>query len=135
MEKSKYGKMSFYELANKFENTIYDLIHQLHIKQPYDDFFQEGLFALWKVYQMYDTEKEEFSTFAKNEIENGLLQFKLKHPTRLTKDIVVSQVLLKQGIASILKPIDDPYVRKTIQSKMTVNQWKWIYQYIILNHP
>lgn len=133
MIENEYKKVSFYEVAAEFEGMIYFHIHQLHIKQPYDDYFQEGLFALWKAHKMFDAEKGEFPTYANRRIRNGLLDVKKQESSRAHKDMLVRQSILKQGLDNPVKSFDDPYLWKAVQSKMTINQWKWIYQYIILD--
>ncbi|ASN04693.1 sigma factor [Virgibacillus necropolis] len=126
-------KMSFYEVAINFEEMIYFYIRELQIKQPYDDYFQEGLFALWVAHQTFDAEKGDFSTYANRKIKNRILNVKKRESSRAYKDLLVRESLLKQGVNIPILPVEDPYLWKAVQSKMTVNQWKWIYHYIILD--
>lgn len=127
MENNKHEKVSFYEVAKDFENMIDYHINQLHIRQPYDEYFQEGLYTLWKVYQMHDAKVDGFSIFASNEIRYRLLIMKREESSLVSNHNFINLGLKQQALNSIHNPCE------SIQSKLMVNQWKWMYQFILLD--
>lgn len=132
MENNQYGKMPFYEVAEDFKYMIDYHIIQLHIKQSYDEYFQTGFYELWKAFQLYESKKGSFSSFVSDEIKRSLLKMKQEGCSFVYKDLFGRQLLLEHNIKDKVKAVDKD-VFGSVLSNMTVNRWKWIYQYIILD--
>ncbi|MFZ3576872.1 sigma factor [Virgibacillus sp. DJP39] len=126
--------MTFYDVALKFEKMINFHIHDLNMEQPYDEYFQDGLFVLWQAYKTLDPQKGEFSTYLNCNVRNKLLDMKKQETNHAYTGMLLRQSLLEQ-FASKTQPKSGPCSWKALQPKMTVNKWKWIYHYIILDHP
>ena len=57
-------EMEFNEIVEKYSQMIYSIIHKLHIQQNEEEFYQEGLIALWYAWTRYEESKANFSTYA-----------------------------------------------------------------------
>ncbi|WP_071392954.1 sigma-70 family RNA polymerase sigma factor [Bacillus tuaregi] len=65
--------LEFEQLASKYSNMIYSIIHTLHIYKNQDDFYQIGLIALWDASKNFKPEKGKFSTYAYSFIKGRIL--------------------------------------------------------------
>ena len=54
----------FNDVLRDHEKMIYYLIHKLGIRNGEDEFYQEGVIALWKASETYDEARGKFSTYA-----------------------------------------------------------------------
>ncbi|WP_096156525.1 sigma-70 family RNA polymerase sigma factor [Bacillus sp. FJAT-45066] len=63
----------FSEIVEEYSSMIYKIIHSLHIQKDIDQFYQEGLIALWYAWKGYEDSKASFTTYAYWTIRGMLL--------------------------------------------------------------
>jgi len=140
-------KVDFNELFQVHERRIYFQIQRLNIPRDlYDEFYAEGILALWQAYKRYDAEKGEVGTFINYQIRFRLIDLIRKR----TREQEVLEAAVQEGIIQI----DDgnrhsetglPIVNKcgiTLENKafweevrkgLTPKQWKWVHYFVIAN--
>ncbi|OIJ14248.1 hypothetical protein BKP35_07035 [Anaerobacillus arseniciselenatis] len=64
---------SFDEIAKNYEPLIKKQLKLLNIYKDHEEYFQEGLIALWEAYKRFDPEKGKFSSFAIITVRGRLL--------------------------------------------------------------
>ncbi|MFK9093106.1 sigma-70 family RNA polymerase sigma factor [Bacillus salipaludis] len=69
---------SFEQLATQYTPMIHKIIHSLNIYQQKEEFFQEGLIALWQASSRFNSQKGNFTNYAYTYIK-GYLLMKLKN--------------------------------------------------------
>ena len=127
------------------EQRIHYQIHRLGITGDwYDDFYAEGLTAIWYAYKNFDPEKGELGTYV-----NYLIRLRLIDLLRKTiKTQEADEKYIEEGKKRLLngnyhratgKPIvdvigidvkDDAFWNE-VRSRLTDKQWKWVQYYII----
>ncbi|WP_088052545.1 sigma-70 family RNA polymerase sigma factor [Virgibacillus dakarensis] len=140
------NKIPFEVIFKQNERRIYYHLHKLNIHDPHHDYFQEGLVAMWNAYETYQPDKGPMATYFNFTIRNRLID-KIRKETRIKQN--EQQVLLKQipqvRDGNYLRskestnhplphlselPLTDPSLWKELESRLTENQWKWVYYYI-----
>ncbi|WP_226376825.1 sigma-70 family RNA polymerase sigma factor [Oceanobacillus halotolerans] len=130
------------------ERRIHYHIHKLHIQDPHNEFYQEGLYALWKAYETYEPTKGPMATYFNYTIRNQLIdmirkrnregenqeKIVLEHKTQTTD----GNHIRKEGSAVDLQHmsdilLDDTELWQNLQHYLTDKEWNWIYFYIIGN--
>src|SRR5690625_2505243 len=112
----------------------------------YEDFYAEGILALWQAYKRYDEEKGEIGTFINYQIRFRLID--------LIRKKARHQEILELAIHEAIVQIDDgnrysetglPIVEncgivleneafwKEVRERLTSKQWKWVHYFIIAN--
>ncbi|SET50339.1 DNA-directed RNA polymerase [Salinibacillus kushneri] len=76
----------FNNLLKKHENIIFHLIHKYGIRDPENEFYQEGIITLWKAFETYDETKGKFSTYAYFLIQKKFLTLIRKHNRQWEKN-------------------------------------------------
>ncbi|MDY0395881.1 sigma-70 family RNA polymerase sigma factor [Virgibacillus halophilus] len=74
--------VSFEEIYEQNKRRIYYQIHKMNISDPYHDFFQEGLCALWNAYETYNPDKGTMATYFNYTIRNRLID-KIRKDSRM----------------------------------------------------
>ncbi|WP_042354135.1 sigma-70 family RNA polymerase sigma factor [Bacillus rubiinfantis] len=64
---------SFEQLVEQYEPMIHHLINSLHIYKNKEEFFQDGLIALWEAKERFDPKKGKFSSYAYSYMKGRLL--------------------------------------------------------------
>src|SRR5699024_12583704 len=64
---------SFEEIYEQNKRRIHYHIHKLNIRDPHQDFFQEGLVALWNAYETHEQDKGPMATYFNYTIRNRLI--------------------------------------------------------------
>lgn len=132
------------------EKRIYFQIQRLHIHYAdYDEYYTEGMLALWQAYKEFDDTKGNIGTFINYKIRFKLLDLLRKKVRTQEKDTHYIEEVKKQLTNGNhtrhtnvpLPDLTDEIIRKTyiyheefwktIQSKLTENQWKWVKYFII----
>lgn len=127
------------------ERRIHYQIHRLGITDAwYDDFYSEGIIALWEAYKEYDAEKGNLGTFINYKIRFrliDLLRKKLRRQELLAKAIAEEKIALENGNRHrpsklpIVDPtgieIRDDAFWQEVRKRLTEKQWKWVKYYII----
>ena len=139
-------KVPFEEIIKQNERRIYYYIHKLNVKDPHQEFYQEGLVAMWNAYNTYQPDKGPLETYFNYMIRNRMIDLLRKKNREQHADEVVLQEEIqkidlgnhtrKQETPTLIHdqteiPITDIYFWKQVKNMLTTNQWKWIYYYII----
>ena len=51
------------EIFKENERRIHYHIYQLRIKDPYNEFYVEGIYAMWNAYKTFQPDKDTLSTY------------------------------------------------------------------------
>lgn len=68
-------KLSFEELATKFEPLIKKQLRTFHAANHYEELYQIGLIALWEAKRKFNKDKGSFPPYAKKYIRGRMLHF------------------------------------------------------------
>jgi len=127
------------------ERRIHFQIHRLGIHSNwYDEFYTEGIVALWKAYQTFDKEKGNLGTYMNFRIRYALID----HIRKKKREENHRENILQHGITQMTNgtrnrnsdtelihipniPLHDTSFWESIQGKLTANQWKWVKYFII----
>lgn len=137
----------FNEFFQANERRIYYQMQRLRIPRDlYEEFYAEGILALWQAYKKYKSKKGKISTFINYQIRFRLIDLIRKN----TRD----QEVIESAIHETIVKIDDgnrysetglPIVAKCgigleneafwneVQKDLTEKQWKWVQYFIIAN--
>ncbi|KGX86353.1 RNA polymerase sigma factor [Pontibacillus litoralis] len=124
-------QLEYEQLVADYHPMIHRTIHRLGIMDPFGEFYQEGLLALWEVAQTYDEEKGKLSPYVYFIIRNRLISF---IRSRNRKQAQTEEIMEKsRDEATVEMEIDafDPFLYAHIQSVLTVNQMKWFNGFIL----
>lgn len=149
-KKEEKSSFTFEKVYEQNKRRIHYHIHRMNIRDPHNDFFQEGLFALWNAYEKYEPNKGPMSTYFNYIIEKRLID-KIRKDTRtLHNDLeVVAESKLEWDTGNRVRRTDlaypllereEPAITdvkfwKSIKENLTEKQWKWVYYFIILDMP
>lgn len=127
------------------ENRIHFQIHRLGISKAwYDDFYAEGIVALWDAYREFDKARGDLGTFINYKVRFrliDLLRKKLRRQEVMEKMVEEARVSLESGNRHrasgrvLVDPTgivveDDSFWRK-VRSRLTERQWLWVKYFII----
>ncbi|WP_163969580.1 sigma-70 family RNA polymerase sigma factor [Oceanobacillus halotolerans] len=141
--------VTFEEIFEQNKNRIHYQIHKLGIQDPHNEYYVEGMYAMWTAYKKYQPNKGPLATYFNYTIKNRLID-RIRKQSRdsanldkVTKEEQVRQDNGNRNAATKM-PLIDPSVEITrnedlnwenVQSRLTENQWKWVYYAIILEMP
>ncbi|QKY68718.1 sigma-70 family RNA polymerase sigma factor [Lentibacillus sp. CBA3610] len=143
-------KLTFEEIFEQNELRIHYQIHKMHIHDPHQEFFQEGLVALWNAYETYQPDKGPMATYFNYMIRNRLIdrmrrnnrqheiqqQAAHEQRTQLTDGNYHCSADGPRSIAANQSlPLNDAGFWKHIQPQLTDKQWKWVDYAIIQEMP
>ncbi|WP_174614720.1 sigma-70 family RNA polymerase sigma factor [Virgibacillus ihumii] len=141
------NRISFEEIFEQNKRRIHFQIHKLNINDPHEEFFQEGLIAMWNAYEKYQPDKGPMATYFNCIIRNRLIDHLRKETTHQN----IQEKAIKEELTQITEgnhhslrgkvdlrlvseqslPLTDPALWKSLKSHLTERQWKWIYYHII----
>lgn len=141
-------KFSFEEVFRQNENRIYYHLHKLGIRDYHNEFYVEGLYALWIAYKKYQPDKGPLSTYFNYHIRNHLIDT-LRKKTRQQK--IFEKLTIEKYkteyhgnrhgdtkmpiIDSSGIELEDEKYWSDIASCLSIKQRKWLYYHIILDMP
>lgn len=145
-EEMVVNEMNFEEVFKQNERRIHYHIHRLGICDPYQDFYSEGLFAMWTAYQKYNPDKGPLGTYFNYIICNRLVDLLRKEIREQEKrDSIVGNekeriseatTVLKNVTANLPgSGLEGMGMWQDVKSKFTAKQWDWVYYYIIQDMP
>src|SRR5699024_8180249 len=156
MRGMKEKDKAFEAIFKENENRIHYHLHKLGIKDPYNEFYVEGMYAMWQAYQKFQPDKGTLSTYFNYMIRFRLMDL-LRKKARETKNLrsIVQAEKLKEDDGNSMRksgvPVIDPVglqgedgglemelnssLWRGVREKLTEKQWKWVYYYIILEMP
>jgi RNA polymerase sigma factor (sigma-70 family) len=140
--------IAFEEIYEQNKRRIHYYMNKLNIREDdnKEDFYQEGLYALWKAFEKYDPNKGTLSTYFNYAIRNRLIDMirksvrdhhydeiyyrdeivNIDHGNRYCKNL--------QSIPDTLTiPINDNSLWTELKSQLTDKQWKWVECFVILD--
>ncbi|WP_153729528.1 sigma-70 family RNA polymerase sigma factor [Salinibacillus xinjiangensis] len=122
----------FQEVINDHERIIYHLIQKYGIRDPQGEFYQEGLFALWRAYETYEEKQGKFSSYAYFLIQKALLSLIRARNHQKEKDEVyrAHQTIDMSQVSATLEMGFDPYLYDQIKEVLTDNEMKWFTLFI-----
>ncbi|MFS0673646.1 RNA polymerase sigma factor [Ornithinibacillus sp. 179-J 7C1 HS] len=137
-------KFTFEEIFKQNENRIHYHIHKLRIRDPYNEFYVEGLFALWLAYKNYQPDKGPLSTYFNFVIRNRMIDMirKKAREQKINEACLQNESIQQQdgnystiSNGPLVTPKDievaDTEVWDEVKKLLTPNQWKWVDYYII----
>ena len=127
------------------ERRIHYQIHRLGISDDwYEDFYSEGILALWRAYEEYDEVKGDIGTFINFRIRYRLLDLlRKKIREQEAKEKIIYEEQVRQVDGNVNKKTGMPVVNREgiivkdsafweeVRSRLTANQWKWVEYFII----
>lgn len=140
------NNLHFKDIVKKNERRIHYYIHRLQIRDPHDEFYQEGLVALWNAYNTYEEDKGPMGTYFNYVIRNRLIdQIRKTERTRTRDDqsksyseIELSDGNHKTQISTSVPlpknekfPLPNDEIWNSVRSQLTDRQWAWVYYFII----
>lgn len=137
--------MGFEAFLDVHGDRIHYMIHRLGIKGDwYDEFYGEGLVALWQAYQEFEGDRAEVGTFL-----NYRIRFRLIDVMRKKLRDKEKEQLAYDGLVQVLDcgnrhrasgvglvdpsglPVADSVFWEQVRELVTERQWLWIYYFII----
>jgi len=140
-------KKDFNHFFQTHEMRIYYQIQRLNIPRSlYDEFYAEGILALWNAYKNYDPKKGKIGTFINYQIRFRLIDLIRKK----ARDQEVIDLAIREGIIQIddgnrysetgLPIVDTCGIMleneafwDEVRRNLTFKQWKWVQYFIIAN--
>ena len=127
------------------ERRIHYQIHRLGIRNEwYDEFYSEGIVALWKAYEEYNEVQGDIGTFINFRIRYRLIDLLRKkislqeQEEKIIYEETVRQVdgntMRRTGIPLVDRrgiDVNDSAFWEEVRSRLTEKQWKWVEYFII----
>ncbi|WP_269410330.1 sigma-70 family RNA polymerase sigma factor [Lentibacillus daqui] len=147
-ENSNEKKTSFEEIFKQNERRIHYHIHRLHIQDPHNEFFVEGLYAMWCAYKKYKPDQGVMSTYFNFTIRNRLIDMlrKKKRENQHQETFVQHEKLKIDNGNRDCKTnlpipdttgieVQDEAFWKKMRGMLTDNQSKWVKYHVIEGLP
>lgn len=130
---------SFEQIYQQNKNRIHYQILKLGINDPNQDYFSEGLFAMWHAYQRFNPDKGPLATYFNFVIRNRLID-KIRKETRVREHqenyLQMAKIDLEDGnkfglmkqtvVAKAEVNLPDKHFWQKLKRKLTVKQWCWV---------
>ncbi|GAB3042128.1 RNA polymerase sigma factor [Virgibacillus ainsalahensis] len=133
-------KSTFEEIYQQNKRRIHYQIHRLNLRDPQQEYFQEGLCAMWNAYRKYDPDKGPMATYFNFMIRNRLIDLLRKESREKqhlqtileqynTEDRNIQPPIERSHTPTALSELlsDNPTLLRQLKSRLTTNQWKWVY--------
>ncbi|WP_373895127.1 sigma-70 family RNA polymerase sigma factor [Virgibacillus sp. CBA3643] len=139
---------TFEEIFKQNERRIHYHIHKLNIRDPHQEFYSEGLVAMWNAYEKYQPDKGPMSTYFNYTIRNRMIDLmrkrnkeqenverhKQEHKTRVDdgnhyRNGGATYPVMK--VAESESSLYDEEFWQEMRGKLTENQWKWVRYFVI----
>jgi RNA polymerase sigma factor (sigma-70 family) len=122
---------SFEQLAEQYKPMIHKIINSLHIYRNQDEFYQNGLIALWEASTRFDPSKGNFTNYAYTYIRGSLLKQLDKEFRYQQRSICQKEEFWENtGEYHIDNPLEVDILQSYCES-MTPNQQKWVFYTIM----
>lgn len=143
---NKDSEVTFEEIFKQNERRIHYYIHRMNVRDLHQEFYQEGIVAMWNAYETYQPDKGPLSTYFNYTIRNRMIDLMRKSTRDQEKQALSVQeqktVLgdghsyskgeasypLMRGTGIVL---EDPDFWEEIRAQLSANQWKWVKHFII----
>lgn len=141
---------SFNDIYHQHKNRIHYYLHLLQI--PYelrDEFYAEGMYALWLAYKQYNPKKGKLNTFLNYRIRFRMIDLiRQKEREKRTTEKMIQDQTITLHTGNRNRATDQPLIPSDttirihdeqlwidLKRKLTERQWKWVYYFIILDWP
>lgn len=106
---------------------IHKIIHSLHLYKNHDEFYQEGLIALWEASERFNPDKGSFANYAYTYIKGRMLS-ELTEARKFEERTVFPDELFWETVED-LQPLCPAILDQLgdCWQKLTANQQKWLY--------
>lgn len=139
------GEVQFELFFRQHEGRVWHQIRRLGVSADwYDEFYAEGIVALWEAYRSYDHQRGDVGTYLNYRIRYrliDLLRRKLREVERVEKVVEQKGEELHAGNfhrASGMPLVDargievgDDQFWERVRSRLSEKQWKWVKYFII----
>jgi RNA polymerase sigma factor (sigma-70 family) len=117
---------SFEKLAEQFTPMIHHIINSLHISDK-DEFYQQGLIALWEASYRFDPQQGHFASYAYSFIKGRLLNLLAKMSNYREKCFCPKEEFWNyHDELTIDHPLEWEFLQSYCET-MTPNQRKWVH--------
>lgn len=118
------------------------------MNDPHNEYYQEGLCAMWSAYENYQADKGTMATYFNFVIRNRLIDLNRREKNKKLSDELMVRAIREQlhdgnkrhngeathHVIPIMKNIENnPELWQQIKSLLTENQWKWVHYHIMLD--
>ncbi|MFA1820340.1 sigma-70 family RNA polymerase sigma factor [Virgibacillus oceani] len=143
-------RMTFEEIFEQNERRIYYHMHKLQVRDPEQEFYQEGLIAMWNAYEKYEPDRGPMATYFNYTIRNRMIDLiRKKERDREGFHQFAEEMMVKEGDGNYYKtgsksyPIVQGSEQHTydgafwgeIRSALSDNQWKWVRLFVMEGMP
>ena len=138
------------DFLNQNKRRVHYQIHQMRIDDKDEEYFQEGLVAMWKAFENYQPDKGPLSTYMNYTIRNRLIdtirkggkekEALEKYKKQYQVDTTTGNYRNPTGVSHILIDRDtevenamdiDRALWEGIRKLLTEKEWKWVRYYVI----
>ncbi|MBP1970757.1 RNA polymerase sigma factor (sigma-70 family) [Virgibacillus natechei] len=140
--------VTFEEIFKQNERRIHYYIHRLNIRDPHQEFYTEGLVAMWNAYEKYQPDKGPMATYFNYTIRNRMIDlmrkenkqqenlelYKQEQKTRMDdgnhyRSGGATYPVMK--VAESESTLYDLEFWKEVRTGLSDNQWKWVTYFVI----
>ncbi|SFD87417.1 RNA polymerase sigma factor, sigma-70 family [Lentibacillus persicus] len=127
---------SFETIFRQNERRIHYHMHRLGIHDRQQEFYVEGIYAMWMAYKKHDPNKGPLATYFNYTIRNRLIDMlRKKTNDNRREQLAVQAITEATGRPSELgesatTDMDEAFWER-IRATLSPNQWKWVQFYII----
>src|SRR5699024_2880434 len=130
----KDNSWNFEELLKQNEKRLFYQLYRLKLESQ-EDYYQEGLIALWQASVNYNADKGPLATYFNYSIRYRLIDAIRRGVQESTSysDVDVSQVA-EQRKSYELNPLQTVLQKEfwqQVKQTLTTKEWKWVKYYII----
>ncbi|WP_067725972.1 sigma-70 family RNA polymerase sigma factor [Oceanobacillus damuensis] len=134
-------KVTFEEIFEHNERRIHFYMRKLNIRDPHDEFYQEGIVAMWNAYENYQPDKGTLATYFNYTIRNRMIDLMRKQNREQEKEelcvrrssaqLYDGNLFQSAGAAyPIIKAesfqIPDRDFWQNVKDELSDKQWKWV---------
>ncbi|MEQ6376320.1 sigma-70 family RNA polymerase sigma factor [Bacillaceae bacterium S4-13-56] len=116
----------FQDVVIQYEPMVYHIMNRLGIRDYEQEFYQEGLLALWEAYRTYEESKGKFNTYAYSLIRNRLIDLIRSKSRKQEKLNQLVEELTYNCPSYTMNEEVDPEFWRHLRSILTDNQWNWL---------
>ena len=143
---NEHKKVTFEEIFKQNERRIHYYIHRMNVRDPHQEFYQEGIVAMWNAYETYQADKGPLSTYFNYTIRNRMIDLMRKRTREQEKQALCVEEQktalgdghsYSKGQASYPLmngteiALEEPDFWEAIKTQLSANQWKWVKYSII----
>ncbi|GAA0451458.1 sigma-70 family RNA polymerase sigma factor [Alkalibacillus silvisoli] len=123
---------SFEDIYIKYKRMIHYQIHKLNLRDPHQEFFQEGIIALWEAHQKYGHDPT-FPKLATIHIRSRLIDL-IRKQKRIQDKEALDEFIQEQPVLNNNIEHYDPQFWSTVRKHLSDKQWIFIQKRIIEGH-